>query len=96
MDIEGDNMIVIGALQGKTKRPRQIRNVIQDIQVLLRHEGSVMIQDIYQEANMTADWLSKFRHSITVTLANTECFHNELRNIVRDDMIGRALVRRGA
>jgi len=31
MDIAGDNMIVIGALQGETETPWQIRNVIQDI-----------------------------------------------------------------
>ena len=36
VDIEVDNMIVIGALKGKTVTPWQIRNVIQDIQILLR------------------------------------------------------------
>jgi len=78
LDIEGDNMIIIGAVQGKTETPWQICNVIQDIQVLLSQKGNVSIHHIYKEANMTADWLSKFGHSITGVLANTECFHNDL------------------
>ena len=69
-----DNMIIIGALQGKTKTPWQICNVIWYIQVLLRHEDNVSIHHIYREANMAADWLSKFGHSITGMLANTKCF----------------------
>ena len=94
MDIKGDNMIIIQALQGKTETPWQICNVIRDIQVLLGHEGNVSIHHIYREANMAVDWLSKFGHSITGMPANTECFYNNIRSIACDDMIGRTLVRR--
>ena len=79
-----------------TEAPWQIRNVIKDIQVMLSQDAHVIIQHIYRKANMTADWLSKYRHSITDALSITVCFNIVLRNIVMDDMIERALVRIGA
>ena len=50
---------------------------------------------IYREANMAADWLSKFGHSIVDTRSSTECGSIGLRAVVQDDRIGCTLVRRG-
>jgi len=96
LDIEGDNLIIIGALKREIEIPWQIQNVIKDIHVMISQAGQVKIRHIYREANMAANWLSKYGHSITGKLEATECFNIDLRNIVRNDMIGRTLVRRGA
>jgi len=96
LDIEGDNLIVIGALKGETEIPCQIQNVIKDIRVMISKAGQVKIRHIYWEANMAVDWLSKYGHLITGKLETKECFNIDLQNIIRDDMIGRTLTRRGA
>ena len=96
LDIEGDNLIIIGALQGMAETPWPIRNVIKDIQMMLSQDVYVKIQHIYQEANMATDWFSKCGYSITSVLSITECFNTELQNIVKDDVFGRTLMRRGA
>ena len=49
LDIEGDNLIVIEALQRMTEIPWQIRNVIKD-EVILSQDVH-----IYREANITVD-----------------------------------------
>jgi len=54
------------------------------------------IKHIYWEANIAVDWLSKSGHSIIGALLTTEYFNTELQNIVKDDVIGRTLVRRSA
>ena len=45
---------------------------------------------------MAADRLYKYGHSISGSRLVTDCWDPELRIIVRDDMLGRTLVRRGA
>ena len=49
---------------------------------------------MFQEANITADWLSKFEHSSINTFTTDFCFLLDLREIIADDCIGRTLVRR--
>jgi len=63
---------------------------------MLGQDVHVKIQHIYREANMAANWLSKYGHSITGTMSTIQSFDIELRNIVKDDVIGRILVRRSA
>ena len=96
LQIEGDNLIVIEALQGKAAIPWRINYIIEDVRNLLIQVDQVVIKHIYREANMAADWLSKYGHSISNAMLATDLCHPELRNIVRDDMLGRTLARRGA
>ena len=60
LHIEGDNLIVIEALQGKSATPWQIKYIIQVIHSMLKQVDHVVINHIYREANMAADWLSKY------------------------------------
>jgi len=68
---------------------------MQDIHALTQQAEHVQFRHIYREANMSADWLSKFGHSIADTCSSTECGRIGLRAIIQDDRIGRTLVRRG-
>ena len=63
---------------------------------MLNQVEMATITHIFREANLAADWLSKYGHSISGSISATECWDPELRFIVRDDMLGRTLVRRGA
>ena len=55
LEIEGDNSVVIGALQKKSEVPWQIKNITQDIHTLIQQTKNVQLSHIYQEANMAAD-----------------------------------------
>jgi len=88
-------MVVIGAFNKKIQVPCQIKNIIQDIHLLVQQIGQVRVSHIYREANMAADWLSRFGHSVTGSWSATKCDNPILRQIVKDDRIGRTLVRRG-
>ena len=65
VEIEGDNLIVIQAPKVIFQIPWQISYIIKDVCTWLEHDTLNVINHIYHEANMTADWLSKFGHSIT-------------------------------
>ena len=95
LQIEGDNVIVIEALQGKATIPWQINHIIQDVCNLLIQADQVVIKHIYREANTASNWLSKYGHSLSNPMLVTDFCNSELRNIVRDDMWGRTLARRG-
>jgi len=96
LEIEGDNSMVIGALQKKSEVPWQIKNITQDIHTLIQQMKNVQLSHIYREANMAADWLSKFGHSIADTWSTTEWVSSDFRAILHDDRNGRALVRSSA
>ena len=73
LDIEGDNLLVIEALQGRSAIPWQIKYVIQDVHIMPNQVDHVKVNYIYREANMAADWLSKYGYSLLGTLLGTEC-----------------------
>ena len=68
LEIEGDNMLIVKAIQGQVRVPWQLRNIVFEINVALNQCAQVKIRHIYREANMTANWLSKYGHSIPVNL----------------------------
>ena len=94
LDIEGDNSIVICVLRKEIEVPWRTKNVMQYIQVLTQQAEHVQVTHIYREANMAADRLSKFGHSVADTWSYIECDSIDFRAIVQDDRIGRTLVRR--
>ena len=96
LSIEGDNLIVIQALQGECQVPWQIAHIIVDVKAFLHQGVQYSIQHIFREANMAADWLFKFGHSLVDSIFTDDCFSPALRQIAADDCVGHALVRRGA
>ena len=77
--IEGDNSMIIGAFNKELEVPWCIKTVMQDIQVLAQQTHFIQVIHIYREANMAADWLSKFGHSITDTWHSTHCDSLDLK-----------------
>jgi len=71
--IEGDNSMVIGVFNKELQVPWRIKTIMQDIQVLAQQAYGIQVTHIYREANMSADWLSKFGHSITDLWHSTHC-----------------------
>jgi len=57
--IEGDNLIVIQALTGKSIVPWKIGTIIDDIRRWLQQATQFWVTHIFWEVNMAADWLSK-------------------------------------
>ena len=96
INIEGDNMIVIQALKGECNVSWQIAHIIDDVKVSLQHVIHVSINQTFREANMAADWLFKFGHFITDSFIMKLCFSPTLCQIIADDCIGHALMRRDA
>ena len=95
LEIEGDNMLIIQAIQGQLQVPWQVRNIVLEIKGILAQCAQVKIRHIYRETVMAADWLSKYGHSIPINLLLSECEVTEFRNIIQKDWAGRTLVRRG-
>ena len=95
IDIEGDSLIVIQALKGKFHIPWQIANIIEDLHSWFQQGIPVTITHIFREANMAADWLSKFAHSLTDKFITDLCFFPFLSQIIADDLIRRTLAKRG-
>jgi len=95
LEIEGDNMVIIQAIQGHTQVSWQLRTIVMEVKAILAKCAQVKIQHIYRKANMAADWLSKFGHSVLVNSPLTECAITEFRTIIHEDWVERTLVRRG-
>jgi len=47
LDVEGDNLIIIEALQGKSAIPWQVKYIIQDIHSMLNQVDHVQIKHIF-------------------------------------------------
>jgi len=77
LHIEGDNLIVIEALKGNSATPWQIKYIIQDVHDMLNQVKHAIINHIYREANMVADWLSKYGHSLLGNILAIECCNSE-------------------
>ena len=88
-------MLIVKVIQGQVQVSWQLRNTVYEINVALNQCAQVKIRHIYWEANMAADWLSKYGHSIPINLLLSECETAEFRNIIQEDWVERILVRRG-
>ena len=58
--VEGDNKIVIQAVQGQIHIPWQIQNLIRDIHNMIPPSVYCLFQHTYREGNMAADWMAKY------------------------------------
>jgi len=96
LEVEGDNQIVIKAVQKQIQVPWQIAPILQDIWNMIGCCETVLFRHIYREGNMAADWVAKYGcsirgHSLT-------CFSSppsrQFLFVLVDDNLGRTLARR--
>jgi len=92
--IEGDNKILIQAVQGRIQPPWEIQVLVQDILYYLQICTHVIVHYIFREDNRAADWLTKLGLSLSSTIVWTHASHRELRCILNEDNLGYTLVRR--
>ena len=79
---EGDNLIVMQALTGKSIVLWKIGTIIEDLHIWLQQATQVHVSHIFREENMTADWLSKFGHTVTASVSSYVCFSLALDTIL--------------
>jgi len=94
--IEGDNAIVIQALQGRCKVPWQIEGLLRDVSYYITQLEHVSIFHIFREANVAADWLAKAGHSFSTPKIWCHPPSPEFQDILSADVMGRSLERRAA
>jgi len=94
--VEGDNQIVIRAVQKQIRTPWQIAPILHDIWNLIINCESISFQHMYREGNLAADWMAKFGcsirdHSLSI-FTSPPC--RDFFLLLVDDNLGRTLVRR--
>jgi len=67
IEVEGDNQIVIRAIQGRIEPPWRIASLIEDIRNLSRRCEVILFNHTYREGNRAADWIAKYGSSIRST-----------------------------
>ena len=92
--IEGDNQMIVQGLLGKHPVPWHISNLIKDVQSTSNLFQQVQFSHIFREANMAADWLSKYGHSCHLVIEAATPLPMALQKIVWDDRTGQAFVRK--
>ena len=92
--VEGDNKILIQAIQDLIEAPWQIQTLVQNIKTYLQECNSVIITHIFREGNSAADWVAKRGLSIKSSLVWDEVPHRDLLLILSADNLGRTLERR--
>ena len=95
IEVEGDNQVVIHAIQGRTKPPWSIAPIIEDIRNLTAGSAHISFQHIYREGNRAADWIAKYGcilQSVPLTIFST-CPSREFLFLLTDDNLGRSFVR---
>jgi len=98
LEVEGDNQIVIHAVQNHILPPWQIAPIIEDIWNMIPSCESIAFSHIYREGNLAADWMAKYgcllrSHYISYFPSPPS---REFLYILADDNLGRTLVRRAA
>jgi len=84
--IEGDNKILIHAVQGRIQTPWEIQVLVQDIHYYLQTCTSVIVHHIFREDNRAADWLAKLGLSLSSPLVWSQVPHRNLRCILEDNL----------
>ena len=92
--IEGDNKILIQAVQGRIQTPWEIQVLVQDIHYYLQTCNHVIINHIFTEGNRAADWLAKLGLSLSFTLVWCQILHRELSCILMEAILGFTFARR--
>ena len=95
IEVEGDNQVVLNAIQGRITPPWQISTLIADIKNLAAGCEEISFKHVYREANMAADWVAKY--GCVIRSPSLTCFSSspsrEFLYILADDNLNRSLVR---
>ena len=96
--VEGDNQIVIKAIQDQMHTPWRIAPILEDIRHMISSCEAIFFTHIYREGNQAADWMAKYGcllrcHSLSI-FSSPPC--REFLFILIDDNLGRTLARRAA
>jgi len=96
--VEGDDKVVIQAIQGQIHIPWKIQTMIRDIQNMIPPYVHCLFQHTYREGNMATDWVAKYDCSIRATSIFFFSFpsNREFLSILINDNLGRTLERRVA
>jgi len=86
--IEGDNNILIQAVQGKIRTPWKIQVLVQDITTFFTQFNNIIINYIFRQGNSAADWLTKFELSVYSTSVLDAVPHMNLCRILVKDNLG--------
>jgi len=93
--IEGDNALVIKALQGTSGTPWKLQMLLHDMSTYLNLMDHVNISHIFRVADMAVDYMAKLGHA-TSKLTTWDCPPTtKCQNILFADLMGCALMRRG-
>ena len=96
MEVEGDNQIVLKAVQKQIHASWQIAPILKDIWNMLSSCEIISFRHIYREGNMTAYQMAKHGcslrcHSLFI-FSYSPC--REFLFLLVDDNLGRTLIRR--
>ena len=96
LEVEGDNQIVIKAVQKQIQAPWQILPILEDIWNLITGCEAVLFRHVYREGNVAADWMAKHGcihrcHSL-ISFSSPPC--RQFLFLLVDDNLGRTLARR--
>jgi len=64
IEVEGDNQVVLKAVQKQIHAPWQITPILEDIWNMVASFEIISFRHIYREGNMAADWMAKYGCSI--------------------------------
>ena len=96
MEVEGDNQVVLRAVQKQIPVPWQIAPIIEDIWNMIPNCDTISFTHIYREGNIAADWMAK--HGCVLRSHSLSLFSyppsSGFLSIIVDDNLGRTLARR--
>jgi len=98
IEVEGDNQIVLKAVQKQIHTPWQIAPILEDVWNMISTCESISFSHIYREGNMAADWMAK--HGCALRSHSLSIFsyppRRDFISLLVDDNLGRTLARRAA
>ena len=94
IQVEGDNQIVIQAVQGDIHIPSRTQKLVLDIRVILACFSSVSMYHIFRESNMAADWIATRGVLLKDDVTFLTSLSPKLSCIIRDYYASRILERR--
>jgi len=96
--VEGDNQVVLKAVQKQILALWQIAPIIENIWNMISNCELISFSHIYREGNMAADWMAKYGCLLKFYSLSTFSYFpsREFISILVDDNLGTILVRRAA
>ena len=96
IEVEGDNQIVIKAMQKQISTPWQIAPILEDMRIMISNCEFISFTHIYRKGNMAADWMAKYGCSlrcVSLSIFSSPPCRDFLFFLV-DDNLGRTLMKR--